>query len=103
VEILSLALGAGDEIAGGSEFLTLAEIQRRLRALSDELDRLDQDPHIIARAFHTFVARSAYEALLAAASSRTSDSGAHDSQAAGPTFELELARSYTAAREVLEF
>lgn len=40
-------------------------IRRRLDALADELDRLERDPDVFARAFHTNVARTAYETLVA--------------------------------------
>ena len=39
-------------------------IRRRLDALADELERLDSDPDVFAKAFHTNVARAAYETLL---------------------------------------
>jgi hypothetical protein len=39
-------------------------IRRRLDALADELERLEHDPDVFARAFHTNVARSVYESLL---------------------------------------
>lgn len=39
-------------------------IQHRLQALAAELDLLDRDPDVFARAFHTIAARSAYDALL---------------------------------------
>lgn len=39
-------------------------IRRRLDALADELERLERDPEVFARAFHTNVARTAYETLL---------------------------------------
>jgi hypothetical protein len=39
-------------------------IRRRLDALADELERLERDPGVFARAFHTNVARTAYETLL---------------------------------------
>jgi hypothetical protein len=43
---------------------TEAFVRERLRALEDELARLDRDPDVFARAFHTIAARSAYDALL---------------------------------------
>ena len=95
------ALGERVDDGASVEFALLpsAEIQRRLRALSEELDRLDQDPKIFARAFHIFVARSAYEALLEAASTLTNDLRVVQ----GPTVDLESACSSTMRREVLEF
>jgi len=47
--------------------LTSAFVQHRIRALAAELERLDRDPSIFARAFHTRATRTAYEALLAEA------------------------------------
>ena len=47
-------------------------VQRRLEALALELDRLEDDPGVIAKGFRTTVARTAYDALLAdAAALRT--------------------------------
>jgi hypothetical protein len=43
---------------------TRADIQSRLEALTEELARLDRDPDVFAKAFHTMVAREAYQALL---------------------------------------
>jgi hypothetical protein len=42
---------------------SLPFIRRRLHVVADELDRLEHDPGIFARAFHTTAARSAYESL----------------------------------------
>ncbi len=46
-------------------------VQRRLDALADELDRLDTDPDVFARAFRTTVARNAVDALRAEAAALT--------------------------------
>jgi hypothetical protein len=43
--------------------LTLAEVRQRLAALRAELNRLDRDPSVFARAFHTRVARAVLVAL----------------------------------------
>jgi hypothetical protein len=40
-------------------------IAHRLAALDRELERLEHDPDVFAKAFHTLAARSAYEALAA--------------------------------------
>jgi hypothetical protein len=40
-------------------------IAHRLAALDRELERLEHDPDVFAKAFHTIAARSAYEALAA--------------------------------------
>jgi hypothetical protein len=47
---------------------TLPFVRRRMDALAEELERLDRDPAVFARAFRTIVAKSAYEALMADAS-----------------------------------
>ena len=88
----------GVEIVGESDLFTAEFIQRRLHALSDELDRLDRDPDVFAKAFHTLVARSAYQALLADASRVTHRSPALP----GPAVEVDLAWSSTTQHEVLE-
>ena len=60
------AADSGD-LRGLDEGLSSAEsVLRRLDALAEELDRLDHDPDVFARAFHTRVARGAHDALLAA-------------------------------------
>jgi hypothetical protein len=73
-------------------------IRRRLDALSEELERLDRDPDVFAKAFHTMVARSAYEALLADAS-RLAD---QPRRYAGQTLDVEFVGPSTGMREVLE-
>jgi hypothetical protein len=89
----------GTELAGESDLVTVEFIQRRLHALRNELDRLDRDPEVFAKAFHTLVARSAYQALLADASRVT-----HRSPAVpGFTVDVDLACSSTTRQEVLEF
>ena len=45
--------------------LTMDEVRRRMASLSAEMTRLDRDPRIIARGFHSLVAQAAYAALLA--------------------------------------
>jgi hypothetical protein len=58
------SLDAGLEMTMQSGLFTRAVIQGRLEALTEELARLDRDPDVFAKAFHTMVARSAYQALL---------------------------------------
>jgi hypothetical protein len=75
-------------------------IRRRLDALADELDRLERDPDVFAKAFHTNVARSAYETLVAdrarmAEETRRVVAGTVEFEllepsGAGPVAELEL-------------
>lgn len=55
-------------LAVDSGLFTVSAVHRRLEVLTGELDRLERDPYVFAKAFHTQVARSAYEALLADAS-----------------------------------
>jgi hypothetical protein len=99
MEALDLGEGdGGNELAGEVDPFTPEFLQRRLHALSDELDRLDRDPDVFAKAFHTLVARSAYQALLADASRLT-----HRLPAVlDPTVDVDLAWSSTTQREVLE-
>jgi|SRR4051812_28711386 hypothetical protein len=73
-------------------------IRRRLDALAEELGRLDRDPDVFAKAFHTMAARAAYEALLADAS-RLADQPRHHAR---QTVDVELARRPTGVREELE-
>ena len=86
----------GIELAGESDLFQLEFVQHRLHALSDELDRLDRDPDVFAKAFHTLVARSAYQALLADASRL-----AYRSPAVPGPVDVDLAWSST-QQEVLE-
>lgn len=96
--------GSGDGRARAPELtmefglFSLAFIQRRLDALAAELDRLDHDPEIYAKAFHTLVARATYQELLADASRLTDLSR----RSVGPTLEVELVESSAGRREVLE-
>jgi hypothetical protein len=78
---------------------TSTHIQRRLHALAEELERLDRDREIFAKAFHTTVARSAYEALMVDASKLSEQPSLHIGQTllvehVGPSIghweELEL-------------
>jgi hypothetical protein len=61
-----------DDDAGGLDmpgvddgYMTLQFVRRRLDSLANELAHLDDDPGVLARAFRTTVALTAYEALLA--------------------------------------
>jgi hypothetical protein len=74
-------------------------IHARLDALVDELERLDDDPDIFAKAFHTMVARSAYEALLVDAS-RASPQPCLQ---AGQILEFDVVGPSSGALEELEF
>jgi hypothetical protein len=74
---MSLRLGGREEAVpedGPVEGTLFSEsfLRRRLSVLAEELDRLDHDPDVFARAHHVHAARSAYDALLADVS-RTGD------------------------------
>ena len=73
-------------------------IQQRLEALAAELERLDDDPDVFAKAFHTNVARSAYQALLLEASTLSD----RPCPPAGHTVHVELVGPSTGLTEVLE-
>jgi hypothetical protein len=87
-----------DDTAGEWELFSLPFVRRRLAALAEELERLDRDPDVFAKAFHTMVARSAYEALSADASRLAEQARRHT----GPTFDVERVGSSQELREVLE-
>jgi len=90
--------GEADQPAIEWELHTQQFIRRRLDALVEELERLDSEPDIFAKAFHTMVARSAHDALLADASRL-----AHQPPRwAGQTLDVELIRPSTGRREELE-
>jgi hypothetical protein len=80
------------------DVLTQPFVHRRLDALAREIERLDRDPDVFAKAFHTMAARSAQEALLADAS-RLADRSAF---CAGQPFDLELTAPSAALREEME-
>jgi hypothetical protein len=78
--------------------LTQAFLRRRLAALVQEMERLDRDPDVFAKAFHLMVARSAHDALLA----DVSRLAAQPQRGTGQTLYVELAVSSTGPREELE-
>ena len=80
------------------ELMTHPFIQHRLDALVAELERLDRDPDVFAKAFHTMAARSARDALLADAARLATQ----PSRCAGQTFAVELVGPWTGAREEIE-
>ena len=89
------------EVGGGIEewgLFSAAFIRRRLAALADELDRLDHDPLVFAKAHHTMAARSAYDALMADASRLTELPRAQ----AGAILDAEPVVGARDVREVLE-
>jgi hypothetical protein len=94
--------GGADEMPADEmtvEWGLLAEpfIRRRLDALVEELERLDRSTDTFAKAFHTTVARSAYEALLADAS-RLAGQPRH----AGALCDFQLTEPSAGSREELE-
>jgi hypothetical protein len=93
--------GEGLEMTVNWGLFPQAFVRRRLDALAEELERLDRDPDVFAKAFHTTVARSAYEALLVDAS-KLSD---QPWRPAGPMIDfevLEVLGTSTGLREELE-
>jgi hypothetical protein len=75
-----------------------AFIRRRLDALAAELDRLDDDPEVFAKAFHTKVARSAYQELMAEASRLVDQPRGNP----GQTLDVDVVGPARNTREVLE-
>jgi len=90
--------GADDRTTREWELLTRPYLRGRVDALTEELERLDRDPDVFAKAFHTMVARSAREALLADAA-RLADRPA---RYAAHRFEIEVAGTSTGPLEELE-
>jgi hypothetical protein len=102
----------GEPLAGGpqlafdveSDPLALPFVRHRLDVLAAELERLDHDETVFARAFRYRAAQSAYDALLVeairlAALSRLTTAA----RAIGdPGFELEFGPSLAPLREELE-
>lgn len=89
--------GGADEITVEWGLLAEPFIRRRLDALVEELERLDRSSDTFAKAFHTTVARSAYDALLADAS-RLARRPRH----AGELSEFQLTEPSWGPREELE-
>ncbi len=73
-------------------------VRRRLDALDEELERLDRDPDVFAKAFHLAVVRSAHAALLADASRLP----AQPLLRAGQVFDVDVLGPSTGRREELE-
>ncbi len=72
-------------------------IAHRLAALDRELERLERDPDVFAKAFHTIAAKSAYEALAADAR-RLAETPA----GGGGSLEFELLGPSAGRREEIE-
>jgi hypothetical protein len=96
---------SGADVPGGADQVTVEEVlltqpfvRRRLDALAEELERLDRDPDVFAKAFHTMVARSARDALRADAS-RLAD---RPPRCTRDTFDVEVVGPSTGPREELE-
>ena len=94
----SAAPAGDDDTTVEWELFSLPFVRRRLAALAEELERLDRDPDVFAKAFHTMVARSAYEALSADEARLAEQARLHT----GPTFDVEIVGSSQGLREVLE-
>jgi hypothetical protein len=83
-------------------------VRHRLDVLAEELERLDRDHSVFARAFRYQVARSAYQALIADASrlaevARLAEAGrlAH-AEGSGTTIEVVIPGSLAPVREELD-
>jgi len=94
----SAATAEDDDTAVEWELFSLPFVRRRLAALAEELERLDRDPDVFAKAFHTMVARSAYEALSADASRLAEQAR----RRTGRTLDVELVGQSHGVGEVLE-
>jgi hypothetical protein len=88
----------GGESAMELGLFTWPLVRRRLDALAAELARLDGDPDVFAKAFHTKAARAAYEALLAEAARMT----AQPPRPTAGRVDVQLVRPTTGQREELE-
>ena len=82
----------------------LSNVHHRMDVLAAELERLERDHSVFARAFRTHVAKSAYAALLADAArlaevSRLAQASRADTTM---TIEMELPSSSSPVREVLD-
>jgi hypothetical protein len=104
---------AGDGSEAGTqewEALTRPYVRGRLDALAEELERLERDPDVFAKAFHTMAARSALESLLADASGLTDRPTRAAGQVGaagrvgpvGQRFEIEAPGTSTGPLEELE-
>ena len=94
----SAATAEDDDTAVEWELFSLPFVRRRLAALAEELERLDRDPDVFAKAFHTMVARSAYETLSADASRLAEQAR----RRTGRTLDVELVGQSHGVGEVLE-
>ena len=93
-----------DDTAMEWQLFSLPFVRRRLAALAEELERLDRDPDVFAKAFHTTVARSAYETLSADASRLAEQARLHTGRAHDVELVelVELVGSSRGVGEVLE-
>lgn len=73
-------------------------VRERLRALEEELARLDREPGVFARAFHTLAARAAYDALLVEATTLAEKPWWR----VGEVVDVEVLASSSGPREVLD-
>jgi hypothetical protein len=83
------------------DILTLPFVLRRMEVVADELERLERDPAVFARAFRTVVARSAYEALIADASRLAAIPSLDLDRRLDFDLDLDLEGTPTQRREVL--
>lgn len=81
-----------------------SQVRQRLEVLAAELERLDDDSEIFAKAFRTHVAEAAYKSLMADAV-RLADASrlaGLSRPADGTVVEVEIPNSQAPLREVLE-
>jgi hypothetical protein len=89
----------GPELSAQWGLFTAAFVRERLHALEEEMQRLDRDPDVFARAFHTLAARSAYESLL----SEVTTIAEQPWWRVGEVVDAEVLAYSGGPREVLEF
>jgi hypothetical protein len=98
--------GPEDAAQGSAELeewglLSLAFVRYRMAMLADELDRMDHDSQMFARAFHTMVARSVYDDLAADATRLAALPIAHHGQVV-IDYDVDVKATTGRRREVLE-
>jgi hypothetical protein len=89
---------ASDGMTAQWGLFTQEFVRGRLHALEEELARLDREPDVFARAFHTLAARAAYDALLAEATTLAEQPWWR----VGEVVDVEVLGSASGPREVLE-
>jgi hypothetical protein len=90
---------AGPDLTAQWGLFSGAFVRERLQALEEELQRLERNPDVFARAFHTIVARSAYDALLGEVTTVAEQPWWR----VGEVVDAEVLGARGGVREVLEF